>query len=165
MSFRWTKPLPSKAALQRIQREERTAALEEAGRYVQAKAAIYPPPPPASTYRRTGTLGRSIAVGEVQGADSPRTYVEVGTNLHYAPYVEYGTGLYGPRGQYITPKIAKFLAWKTGDDKWVFARRVRGMHPWHFMQKAFEAPETTAYFQSRLEQMLRRIGDRLESET
>jgi hypothetical protein len=63
--------------------------------FTQGKLPSYPPPPPASTYRRTGTLGRSITTlagsdpyalstvkplgGEVQGI--------IGTKLSYAPYV------------------------------------------------------------------------------
>jgi hypothetical protein len=54
----------------------------------------------------------------------------VSTNVEYAPYVEYGTGLYGPkRRKYpILPKRAPFLAWRdprTG--QWIYARKV--MHP------------------------------------
>ena len=148
---------PSPAVLDRIQRAERRSALEDAGRYVQAKAAIYPPKPAGSTYDRTGTLGRSITVGEVHD-DGTTGYVEVGTNLHYGPYVEYGTGVYGPKGVPITPKVAKFLAWKTNKGKWVRAKSVRGMQPWHYMQKAFEDPATEAYLKARFEQCLARIA-------
>jgi hypothetical protein len=40
----------------------------------------------------------------------------VGTNVHYGPYLEYGTGKYGPKGQpyEIKPKTKKALAWKSG---------------------------------------------------
>lgn len=39
---------------------------------------------------------------------------KVGTNVHYGPYLEYGTGKYGPKGQpyEIKPKTKKALAWK-----------------------------------------------------
>ena len=40
----------------------------------------------------------------------------------------------------------------------VFAKSIRGMHPWHFMEKAFKAPETQAYFQQRLQQMWAKIN-------
>lgn len=54
----------------------------------------------------------------------------VATNVSYAPYVEHGTGLWGPRhAKYpITAKGGGFLRWidpKSGKE--VFARRV--MHP------------------------------------
>jgi hypothetical protein len=52
------------------------------------------------------------------------------TDVDYAPYVEFGTGLYGPRhAKYaILPKNAPMLAWKdpkTGH--WIYAKKV--MHP------------------------------------
>ena len=40
----------------------------------------------------TGTLRRSIHT------ELHDTYGEVGTNLHYAPYVEFGTGLFATEG-------------------------------------------------------------------
>lgn len=45
----------------------------------------YPPAPPASTYVRTGTLGRSITTGVRDAADA--ILGVIGTNLDYAPYV------------------------------------------------------------------------------
>lgn len=164
MPYQQTHRLPSRAAFDRIVRDERRAALEDAGRYVQAKAAQYPPKPDSSSYVRTGTLGRSITAGEV--VEEPgRAYIEVGTNLHYAPYVEYGTGIYGPERRPITPKQAKFLAWKDASGQWIRARSVRGMQPWHFMEQAFKSPESIAYLKARMEQMLARVQSRLEAES
>ena len=40
----------------------------------------------------TGTLRRSI------NTELHKNYGEVGTNLHYAPYVEFGTGLFAQDG-------------------------------------------------------------------
>lgn len=174
---------PSAAELRRIVHAEAAVCLRETGRYVQAKAAKYPPKADSSSYRRTGTLGRSIAVGPVT-QDAGSMYVEVGTNVHYAKYVEYGTGIYGPNGVPIRPKTAKVLAWRsTGagmklvamgvsmrrgklarnqqrDQYMIFAREVKGMRPWHFMQNAFESPETEAYYKARIEQMFVRIAAR-----
>ena len=41
-----------------------------------------------------------------------QTWAKVGTDVHYAPYLEYGTGLYGPerRAYEIKPKTKKALA-------------------------------------------------------
>ena len=55
---------------------------------------------------------------------------KVSTDVDYAPYVESGTGLYGPKGRKypIVPKHAEFLAWRdprTG--QWIRAKKV--MHP------------------------------------
>lgn len=64
------------------------------------KVPPYPPPPPDSTYRRTGTLGRSLGSSMGGGASGgePSIYSirklgqgnmegKFGTNLNYAPYV------------------------------------------------------------------------------
>lgn len=192
-----THRLPNAAALRRIQRDERRAALEDAGKYVQAKAAQYPPKPDSSSYVRTGTLGRSITVSAVRDAGD-YAWVEVGTNKHYAPYVEYGTGIYRETaigvlagGDVIRPKSAKALAWRSQgtqmgpggkriasglrrgrggklrpdakrDVYMNFAAFVRGMRPWHFMERAFTDPATEAYLKARAGQMLARIQAILE---
>jgi len=61
---------------------------------LQENIPPYPAPPPQSTYRRTGALGRSIGVG---GTGKPDIYRVIdraeqfegqfGTKLRYAPYV------------------------------------------------------------------------------
>jgi len=58
-------------------------AMEKSVAVVHRKLATYPSPPPASTYRRTGTLGRSITTK----VERSKFTGEVGTNLRYAPYV------------------------------------------------------------------------------
>jgi hypothetical protein len=184
--------IPSPAQARCIVNEERRKALTDAARYVRAKAAKYPPKPSSSTYRRTGTLGRSITISTIHQVGHT-VWAEVGTNLHYAPYVEYGTGIYGPRGVPITPKTAKVLAWRATagalqragrpghlliamdltrrkgklrrsqrhDIYLIFARSVKGFPGWHFMEKAFTAPDTQAYFQQRLVAMMGAIQQRL----
>jgi hypothetical protein len=57
---------------------EQSKALRDVGRFVRAKATKYPAQNPDSTYRRTGTLGRSITVSDVQSSGRG-LYVEVGT--------------------------------------------------------------------------------------
>lgn len=53
--------------------------------YVHENVPPYPPPPPASSYVRTGSLGRSINTrtltsgGDIQGI--------IGSNIEYAPFV------------------------------------------------------------------------------
>lgn len=59
----------------------------------------------------------------------------IGSRLEYAPYQEYGTGLYGPFRRWIVPKRAKFLVFRSRSGKLVFAKRVRGSKPKRFMQK------------------------------
>jgi len=53
---------------------------------IQAKAQRYPPPPPDSSYRRTGTLGRRWAVtGPTATVSEVKTIVENPTS--YGPFV------------------------------------------------------------------------------
>ncbi len=63
----------------------------------------------------------------------------VGTNLEYAPYQEFGTGIYGPKGSPITPKRGKFLVFKNKAGRQVFARSVKGSRPRRFMAKGLKA--------------------------
>ncbi|GAB4514033.1 MAG: hypothetical protein Kow0047_25750 [Anaerolineae bacterium] len=184
--------MPTRSQLRNIIRSEIEACLKDSARYVRSKAAKYPPQNPQSTYRRTGTLSRSMAISRPR-FEGRRAYIEVGTNVPYARYVEFGTGIYGPKKQPIRPVRARALAWHvTGsrigragnlprlliasgvtrrrgrtaryrprDIYLVFARSVRGFPGWHFMQRAFEVPDSRRYFQSRLQLAVKRIGERL----
>lgn len=82
-----------------------------------------------------GELRRSIQYQVLDNA------VEIGTNLYYAPYVEYGTGLFGPAGQMITPRHAKALHWVDENGEH-FAKAVKGMKPRPFMHPAFQQNRT-----------------------
>jgi hypothetical protein len=53
---------------------------------LQAEMADYPPPPSGSTYRRTGTLGRSWT-SQITGSGKDMKG-EVGNNVSYGPYVQ-----------------------------------------------------------------------------
>lgn len=166
-------------------RAQTQKALEDIAKYIQAKAAKYPPQTSGTSYRRTGTLGRSIARGNVQKYGNGYR-VEIGTSLKSARFVERGTGIYGPSGVPITPKAAKVLAWKStrgqlkkaglggrgvmvasgmskskgkmrrykaGDTMMIFAKTVKGMVGWKFMEKAFTSPQTRLYAQERIDRL------------
>ncbi len=178
MPYEPLKRPPTAAQVMKVVRQEEHRTLKDVGRYVRNKAAKYPAKVDSSTYKRTGTLGRKITVSDVC-SDGRALYVLVGIKLHYARYVEEGTGLYGPKGQVIRPKSAKVLAWRAQgpvkkgtlvakglrkrkgklvhapnkDIFVIFAQWVRGMKGWHYMQKAFEAPETAAYYKARVGRM------------
>ena len=62
-----------------------TQTMTKAVLYVHSQVPAYPAPPPASTYTRTGTLGRSITT-EVRGLGSETVGI-IGTNIEYAPWV------------------------------------------------------------------------------
>jgi phage gpG-like protein len=78
---------------------------------------------------RTGTLRRSI----IKRVESPKRGV-VGTDVKYAPYVEFGT-----RPHIIRPKRAKVLAFKDKHGRMIFARQVNhpGSKPYPYMEPAF----------------------------
>lgn len=82
-----------------------------------------------------GILRGSITA---QGPIHSRNNVEakVGTNVNYAPYQEFGTGIYAGKGM-ITPKRAKVLAWKK-NGQWIFARAVKGVKGRFYFKKAKE---------------------------
>ena len=52
---------------------------------------------------------------------------------NYAEFLEYGTGIYGPKHQPIKPKSAKALHWKKGGVS-IFAKEIKGMRPQPFIR-------------------------------
>ena len=86
----------------------------------------------------TGRLRSSVITVVVMRNGEPA--VLVGTNVFYARYVHYGTGIYGPRHRMIRPRTARFLRFtpkgKTGV---VYARAVRGVVPNRFLRDALPA--------------------------
>ena len=72
-------------------------AAGEAVLHVHSQVPPYPAPPPNSTYRRTGTLGRSITT-DVRALGSKHVGV-IGTATVYAPWVisEKRVGTRGPQ--------------------------------------------------------------------
>lgn len=106
----------------------------------------------AQRSRRTGTYLRSITSRVTRVGNTVVGFV--GTSLFYAPYLEHGTGLYGPRHRWITPVKAQALRWPQKGNKsftlagrprsgragagaaYTFAKRTRGMRPRKFAQDA-----------------------------
>lgn len=84
------------------------------------------------TPRRTGNLQQHL-FSHVDASQMPK-WARVGFQpLKYAPYVEFGTGIYsiypGAKLQPITPVTKKALAWKGPDGKMIVRKSVKGMHP------------------------------------
>ena len=135
-------------------------ALLESGLEVQRKAQKAVP-------RRTSRLRLSI-VPELSSERPMPLSVRVGTNVKYAPYVEFGTGIYGPEKRPIRPKSRKALAWasKGGDvvlakganaGKRGFIRRsIKGMKPRPYLFPALEAAR------SRINTIWQEAGRRME---
>lgn len=59
---------------------------------------------------------------------------EINNSTFYLPYVNDGTGIYGPRHARITPKNAKFLHFTWKGQEW-FLRSVRGQKPRRFVER------------------------------
>jgi len=88
----------------------------------------------ANVPKKTGTLVRNIGV-RIERAAGGVVIASVGTHMQYAPFIEYGTGLFGPmkREILITAKSKKGLFWGAYDrDGRPIVRRsvrIRGMKP------------------------------------
>lgn len=74
----------------------------------------------------------------------------VGSNLKYAPYVEMGTGIHGPKKKWIRPRTAKVMVWRevTGRSKsgkrkfgWRYAKMTRGQKAQPYLRPALLAAE------------------------
>lgn len=66
-------------------------------------------------------------------------YELVNTNGPVVMYLEFGTGIYGPRKRYITPVRRKALRWYDRRlKKYVFAKRVSGIEPRKFIEGSFD---------------------------
>lgn len=59
--------------------------------------------------RKTGVLQASITIGPI----TP-TSATIYARANYAGFVEFGTGIYGPRHRRITPQTARALRWLGG---------------------------------------------------
>lgn len=73
---------------------------------------------------RTGELRRRIAIGPVKWTQH-RAIVTMGVDIPYARYQEEGTGLYGPKNQWIYPKNARVLRWPAGGGASLFSGGAR----------------------------------------
>ena len=86
----------------------------------------------------TGRLRASIATQVVTNGGDP--FVTVGTNVQYARFVHFGTGIYGPRHRRIVPLHARVLRFQLkGHGATVYARSVSGMRANPFLTNALSA--------------------------
>lgn len=89
--------------------------------------------------RRSGTM----ADGWRKGITRSRSVIRVSliSRVPHAYWQEKGTGIYGPRGMRIFPRVAKFLRWQDPDTGQIrFARSVRGTPAkWIGKRSTFEA--------------------------
>lgn len=85
-----------------------------------------------------GLLRSSVHTAVVSIGGQP--WVVVSTNIHYARWIHDGTGIYGPRHRYITPRRAKRLRFRPkGSSRYIYARKVAGIKPNPFLRDALSA--------------------------
>jgi hypothetical protein len=85
----------------------------------------------------TGRLRASINVEMTRNRN--RLACRVGTNVKYARFVHYGTGVYGPKSRPITPTHASVMAFTPrGGKAVVYASSVRGMPGVPFLSEALK---------------------------
>lgn len=113
---------------------------------------------------------KAVATGHMRGnirTQLPRTLgdkAEAGwddRDVPYAKYLDFGTGIHGPKRKVIKPKTAKFLVFQVGQvrkqrrmvgGKTIFAKEVEGIKPRNYTEDA--AKEVTDNFQGIAEQAL-----------
>lgn len=89
--------------------------------------------------QRTGQLVASIRALPPEGKLSEGGITAiVSAGAPYALFVEFGTGLYGPRHQRIRPKRAKAMRWLGPGGDYIFARSTAGMQPRPYLIPALE---------------------------
>lgn len=91
----------------------------------------------------TGNLRNSIT----HAVNDSENEVYIGTNTEYAPYIEYGTGIYAEQGGRRTP-------WFYEDDKGK-GHFTHGSKPTHFLKKALN--DHKAEYQEVINQELKNI--------
>lgn len=108
-------------------------------------------------HRVSGTLYRSIRIQDTRKFPS-RVEVDVGTALEYAKFLEYGTGIHGPKNKayIIRPRKKRMLAWKQGGNV-IMAKKVihPGMPPRPFLRPALD--ENTAEIERAISNKIKTI--------
>ena len=88
---------------------------------------------------RTGHLANSTQAEHPTGSlMSGDLQAIVASGAPYATFVEFGTGIYGPKKQRIYPKTKKAMKWR-GADGWIVRRSTKGMRAKPFLIPAMEA--------------------------
>jgi len=92
-----------------------------------------------STAKQEAPVRNNILRGSITRSILSDFEGKIGTNVEYAKYQEFGTGIYGPKKRMIVPKRAAFLVFKNKSGKLIFAKKVRGTKPKKFMQKGLQS--------------------------
>lgn len=86
---------------------------------------------------KTGNLANSGVVN-LRGEGFNRQ-AEITFRAGYSLFVHNGTGLFGPKKDFIRPKTKSMLSWIGADGKRIFAKKVKGMKGRPFLADAMEA--------------------------
>ncbi len=74
-------------------------------------------------------------------------------------FLEKGTGIYGPRKVYIVPKNKKALRWYSRRrGSYVFAKKVKGIKPKHFIEDALNNPDNMKKLELILKKRLTKLS-------
>jgi hypothetical protein len=90
----------------------------------------------------TRTPGKAAKAWKISGPES--SAITISNDTSYLPYIERGTGLFGPRHAWIVPKTAKVLSWMQ-NGRQIFATRTRGMESQPFIKEAIRAGMEVAH--------------------
>jgi hypothetical protein len=88
------------------------------------------------------TPGKAASAWSISGPES--SVITISNDTTYVPFIERGTGLYGPRGAWIVPRQSRFLSWMAGGQR-IFAKKTRGMRPQPFIKQAIAAGMEAAH--------------------
>jgi HK97 gp10 family phage protein len=110
--------------------------------------------------KRTGNLAQNItstraSIDPAIGGYSATAGVR--KTAPYARWVEEGTGIFGPHGTPIVPKVGNFLIFKIGE-KTIVTRSVKGQKGQHYMRRAF-VQTRDVYTPLRLKVLEAKIGN------
>jgi len=116
------------------------AAFDRGGdRGIRAAADVIVAQARGKAPQRTGQLVNSIQAqppeGSLTGGDLT---LAIGAGAPYATFVEFGTGIHGPKQQRIYPTTKKALSWKGADGNRITVRSTQGMKAQPYLRPAVE---------------------------
>jgi hypothetical protein len=88
------------------------------------------------------TPGKAAKAWKISGPES--STITISNDTKYLPFIERGTGIYGPFATRITPKTASVLAWVQNGKK-IFATSTKGMPAQPFIKGAIRAGMEVAH--------------------
>jgi HK97 gp10 family phage protein len=99
----------------------------------------------ANKSRKSTNLFRSINV-QVASQSADSASVSIGTNVEYGPYVEYGTGIHGPKGAEIQIRYTRRGSSRFGVPKRITVEyKHPGMRAKPYLEPALESKADEAY--------------------